>query len=307
MKIKYITLIAVLLFSLYVPAQAQSDEGSVWDGIEGTLNNMFDDPIQRTEAGRLFMLFSSDISFIMKAHNDEEFKRISQGPISLYTSSEASDASIYGEFDWDNRALSMHFKESATNQTMGIAMSETVLPLTKKSNKTPDHYQFTDKDGYWYVPNDSGYVKFNAKKAVTGFSGLGLESLEAEMASAFGAESFRNEIRNLLNDRYLSIAGFPVFIHWAFLYSPDYVRARYNVTEQTIHYSENASLTKLTVASGTEKGKFLLFDQYNRLIYIDSKKEGSIEFFYGRDLTVTLPPARTMSDVINDAIKSSKK
>ena len=118
------------------------------------------------------------------------------------------------------------------------------------------------------------------------------------------AESSKKEIRNIINEKYLSIAGFPVFIHWAFLYSPNFIRAKYNVTETKLNYHNIPGCTKLTVASGKERGKYMIFDEYNRLIYIDSKENGSVQYFYGRDLTVTLPAAQKMSDIINNAIKN---
>lgn len=348
MKIRYILIIAVFLFSMNVPIQAQSDEGGFLEGIQSSLSNMFDNSIQHTEAGRLYMLFTSDIRMLMKAHDEG----INQEFLETRYVETSSDASIYAEFDWDNKALSMHLKKSE-NKTFIKHVADFGPVYHHKKNKEIDHYQYTDKDGYWYVPGDpphyqgtgeQNYIKFNAKKAardgldllselnlgiIAHEVGLGLSAIWNVIGSELyyagvgenyylgpidirgfseageNAEARINEIRQMLNEEYLSMVGFPVFIHWALIYSPDVILANYNVTETTQDcYNIPNGCTKLTIGSGKDRGKYMIFDQYNRLIYIDSKKEGSVEFRYDRDLTVRLPPAWNYSDIMREAINS---
>lgn len=343
MKTKNILLAATLLYSLFVTAQAQNDKWGSFDGIQSTFNNVFNsDPFEKEarKALRLFMLRTNDISMFMKV--DIALKRNELGNGFYYTVKEKKN-SMYAEFDWDNLAQSMHVITSAHRE--GILKENVGIPFT--TDKGTNHYQYTDKEGYWYTPfddpNNPGlYVKTNAKQAAinqlnelldisdflnyeilmnrikkltTGllyhhkihlgepnFIEIFLHQMEKHIVGATSSQSqqkMKEAIEALMNERYSEIVGFPVFIHWALIYSPDIIKGKYNVVEAKVSCNNLPNeCTKLTVASGKEKGKFMVFDQYDRLILINSKKEGTVKYNYDRDLSVILPPAMTFAETV---------
>lgn len=97
-----------------------------------------------------------------------------------------------------------------------------------------------------------------------------------------------------------SLVGFPIFIHWAMLYSSETIRSQFPVTESEVSCPDGSTgCTKLTISSGKERGKSVTFDQFGRLVYIDALKDGNCRFSYDRDLTVNLPPAITFREAVN--------
>ena len=112
-------------------------------------------------------------------------------------------------------------------------------------------------------------------------------------------------IKKLLSKELEVIGGFPIFIHWAIIYSPEVIKKHYgNKVSETTFDCDGFSnaCTKLTIISGKEKGKLMLFDRYGRLVFIDTKGEGTALFQYDRDITVNLPPAYTMQDIMSGKV-----
>ena len=106
------------------------------------------------------------------------------------------------KFDWDNKALSMHIKKPEYEELLSWSMPGTGPDpdMLWKTNKAIDQNQFTDKDGYWYVPVESKtgsttYVKFNAKKALVGLAKVELDSLTKELVT----EIYRLNMAILVN------------------------------------------------------------------------------------------------------------
>jgi len=130
-----------------------------------------------------------------------------------------------------------------------------------------------------------------------------LEKLIKGIANVGNSNDLKEVIKALLNEKYAELIGFPVFIHWAFLYSPDLIKSKFNVSEKKFDCNGiPGGCTELTVLSGEDKGKSMRFDQYNRLIFIDAKKEGTAQFQYGFDFTVNLPKAYTMDDIMSGKV-----
>ena len=334
----------MLLCSFCLSLQAQNKEEGFFENIQASFNNTFSDVSDASDEGkRLDMLFSSDIRMKMNAKfekiNEEIGTEGHKDMIVLYR--HESDASIDGWFDWDNKALMMNLKES--EYKYGIEVFG--WPMKNKEDAT-SQYQFTDKDGYWYVPSEIKpgkfiFIKFDAKQtalsalkelqdlaldinvqeialAISTISGnINLDDYDIKLDDDFGfnvgnnlvnahsqmTEKLEQAIREILKERYTQIVGFPIFIHWALLYSPKVIKAKYDVNEKKIALGNGDYLTRLTVASGDEKGKFMVFDEYNRLVYINALKDGTVEYSYGWDFTVTMPtPAYEMSDIASGRV-----
>jgi len=97
-----------------------------------------------------------------------------------------------------------------------------------------------------------------------------------------------------------SMVGFPVFIHWAMLYSSETLKSQFPVTESEVSCPDGSTgCNKFTVSSGKERGKSMTFDQFGRLVYIDALKDGFIRYSYDKDLTVNLPAAITFQEAVN--------
>ena len=340
------TLTLMAFFGIGNSLQAQ-DSASIFSGMQESLNHHASTISEITgEANRLFMLFKGDIRLYMSSHDEGNFYDLSptKQNSGLFYNRGRSDASIYAQLDWDNKAMSMHVKNSKYMEGIGVAGTGGGFG---KSHST-DHYQFTDKHGNWYVPMEleSGgiiYIKVEAKQyAIEAFKGL--HDLSIDLAAADGVQWLLGAAKNidwkkledsgydlkksglqdisttilegreinaqlqkelkevlklLLNKQYSDIAGFPIFIHWAFLYSPKLIKSKYDVTENSFDcYGLPNACTELKVKSGKEKGKSMIFDQHNRLVFINAKKEGTALFLYDKDVSVTLPPSATMRDII---------
>ncbi len=364
MKSIFTKIVIALLFSVTVHSQAQTskENNSVWDGIQSSLGNLFADtelPLEIQEAIRLTMIRNGDIVMWMSAKSDGDSQilipPIFDGNMPLFYYETAYQSKIYGEFDWDNKALMMKGSSTANESGFALAGGYSDVPIGKWKNKESSDLQYTDKEGYWYVPyddpnyqgtgeNDQMFVKFNAKNFATGalqelldlsnrisveklhivihyiFNNLNWEMLNPQLDEEWTdnmidllmsqymesngelTENIRNTLSELLNENNTDRVGFPIFIHWAFLYTPDVIKAKFNVKEKKFACYDGLAdhkCTKLTVTSGKEKDKFMIFDKYNRLVYIDSGKDGSVEYLYDQDLTVELPPAYKLGDIIN--------
>lgn len=137
----------------------------------------------------------------------------------------------------------------------------------------------------------------------SGYMGSDTHQMVKDLKNEFNEEKLKELLRDIQKERFSSLVGFPVFIHWAFLYSPDYVKSKVDVTETQFDcYGIPGACTLLTVNSGPDKGKSLRFDPYGRLIFIDAKKEGTASFSYGHDFNVRLPPAFKIEDILTNKV-----
>ncbi|TBN06708.1 hypothetical protein EYD45_02155 [Hyunsoonleella flava] len=109
-------------------------------------------------------------------------------------------------------------------------------------------------------------------------------------------------IKMILSKELEEIGGFPIFIHWAFIYSPEVIKKYYGnkVDKKTFDCDGFANAcSKFTVLQGPDKGKSMEFDRLGRLTFINSLKEGTAQFFYDKDITVTLPDPSVVMDMSN--------
>ncbi|MBU3822955.1 hypothetical protein KO566_12865 [Flavobacteriaceae bacterium XHP0103] len=116
-------------------------------------------------------------------------------------------------------------------------------------------------------------------------------------------------IKAILSKELEEIGGFPIFIHWAFIYSPEVIKKYYgnkvNETKSDCDGYANAC-SKFTVLQGPDKGKSMEFDRLGRLKFINSLEDGTAKFFYDKDITVTLPDpsvVMSLSDLTGDIFK----
>ncbi len=381
MKTKYILIALTLLLSTALQAQSEaaSENNGFMDGLVNTLDNFKDDALEAVEdvVGNVTMddvkdafkkigfwekFMQGDIRLIMKKHDDFYLTGVStskQGDMFGYREF-SIDASLSVEFDWDNRALKMvgkgeRFVEMGNIGYLGGADIE--------KHFEDNIVQYTDKDGYWYVPvkfegqafaneglSGEKYVRFNAKQmaidnlndildlsidlmtdkltseligltsvidftnpeiliagdGVLGLLVMSLKNKEYAKELWNNAENLGDEkhlefqkdveetINALLSKELEKIGGFPVFIHWAFLYSPEVISAKYgNKVEKTSFNCEGVpkGCLKFTIKSGPDKGKSMAFDRQGRLKHINALKEGTATYYYDQDITVKIPEA----------------
>lgn len=354
MKTKYIILIITIFTCFYKPIQAQDSSINIFDGIQSSINQFTDNFIEEhpkvKEFRRLIMLRKSDIRISMNAKYEAYGDGVGTLGAGIYYEESEYKGSLYVEFDWENKALMMRSKSSENTATLGVTIPSVIDVKESKTHEGQSITQYTDKDGYWYVPylekisenvSELKYVKFNARQVVDiGLDVMQLintEDLVEEFKDFLNMLNYENltseelrliigvssELENLLREvpkidgdtlkksvekelkkLYSEVGGFPIFIHWALMYSPKVIKAKYSKykiieTPQTCLDGSPEGCIKLTIGSGPDKGKFMIFDKYGRLIFIDAKKDGTALFEYGKDVTVTIPPARKLGDVMN--------
>jgi hypothetical protein len=347
MKTKYIILTIAILFSIGKTVNAQNDLQDMFAGFEATTREKYSNVSDDVKEGlRQYWLRQSDIRMTMESVKGGVAIINSGGNIG--NNSDLNNGKIYAEFDWDNKALMMHL----TADEAIVEGSIFGVPFNFEKNQYTNHKQYTDKDGYWYVPYDDPngeheYIKFNAKAlALSVMNDMldisnDLKAIELAMAfigfnseldltkvrydygpkylfeeavrriyldpqylekgkeiTAEFQEKLKEAIKDLLKKDMAETVGFPVFIHWALMYSPNTIKAKFNVNQATLTYRGIPNCTKLTVVSGTEKDKSMIFDQYDRLIFINALKDGTVKYYYDKDVTVTIPAAITLNSII---------
>lgn len=353
----YIVLTLVLCFSLQAQTKSTSDSNEAFKGIEKTLSMFVNDLINNSyglkEYRRLVKLTQSDIRLMMFGSKKKETinylntQNTEYSKEGFYFQKLESQDYLYVQFDWDNGALVMIGEPSKSYDEFGYFgkwtnngyEDEERIPISV--NKKDKIVQFTDKDGFWYVPMKLGsgntiFIKFNAKQSFQKISKdlfaitlqdyatrigemlvyIGsvidwqrLDALNPGYIAGLKLIEIQNQTKEgleaLLKERYRNLEGFPIFIHWALLYSPESIKRYYgNKVSETTFDCDGFSnaCTKLTITSGKENGKLMLFDRYGRLVFIDTKGEGTALFQYGRDITVNLPPAYTMQDIMSGKV-----
>lgn len=358
MKTKYIILTITLLFCFSKSVEAQNDLGAMFAGFESTAREEFSNISEDVKENlRKYWLRQGDIQMWMNAKYEQDTDQMSFDEAhGIGTQTTAYESEIYGEFDWDNKALMMKGTTTAHESSYEVSLGA-IGAWGEKKVENPEEtiVQYTDKDGYWYVPYDDpngvhDYIKFNAKQTAQGALEAGQDLLmeiwlndtatqllglsdsislhwelwllfflddynikkpnskeeNEEWMQDFGdaitykkLEKIKEVLKVLYDEKMAETVGFPVFIHWALMYSPNYIKAIEKVSPSK--YDCNGiknGCTKLTVTTGENKGKSMKFDQYDRLTYINSLKDGTVRFAYDKDLTVNLPRAVTLSSMI---------
>lgn len=357
MKTKNIITI-VLFCSFYITVQTQNDNENLLANVQATINNAIEEASDKVaKPSRMDMLRKSDIRLRMIAKNDKGRTRLDNpGPTAtgggdgFYMYKSGNDE-IYAEFDWDNVALSMLGSGSTTEYYDGTkAMGGTEI----YKEVGDEIMQYTDKDGYWYVPYDDPngkhkHIKFNAKELIVGglndlidlaseenaenlmflleetfktidWDDLGYEyhaiaitasgtlnEMIKKLASEETKKQLKDGLKELISEELSQIGGFPIFIHWALLYSPDSIKAKFQHKETTVPFRGIPNCTKIQVTSGEESGKSMIFDQYDRLVFINALNDGTAEYFYDKDVTVKIPPAATLSSIMGEFQTANKE
>ncbi len=107
-------------------------------------------------------------------------------------------------------------------------------------------------------------------------------------------EKLKAVLEKLAERRHQQIEIFPALIHFAFIVSPTMARTQFNVREETLVWRGQNNCTKMTVVSGQEAGYQIVFDRYGRLIHLRGTDGATADYWYDRDVTVTIPPAKTI-------------
>lgn len=325
----------ILSLSLFIFSQAQSDgsseaSGSAWGGVAGSLSKFvdkFEMSKEAKEALRWMSIYNSDIRMWMQSVPGSSYELPIKPPFG--PQSYSADGSIYAEFDWDNLAEKMIIDSKGDPATGGGAVryttytdkhaniyfpyENTYIKMNPKNailQNTPrilgiafalDELAQLNRDNLMTLAQLMGLIR-NSNNPIW-IRVLNSYNTIVPFLDGRGPAIAAVLIRQLLDERYTSIVGFPVFIHWALMYSPDLLKSKFSVTESTVDCPDGSgpNCTKCTVSSGSEKGKSMTFDQYGRLVYIDAKKEGSVRYAYDRDLTVNVPQAITFDQLLRAA------
>lgn len=324
MKTKF-TLVLFILCS-FTFSQAQTVEssespGSVWGGIAGSLNKFVDKfelSMDANEAMRWMAIYNSDIRMWMQEVPGGAY----QPAFDKGAKGRSAGGSIYAEFDWDNLAEKMIVDggEPYTAYTdkhgfMYFPYENIYLKINPKNAIQENALQIfgvaLELSELVQLHLDKFIVVSELLRTVAGrFSGTtnplykGIADVYPTLAAFVNGRGIVELTSDLLDqlarEKFSSIVGFPVFVHWALMYSPDLLKSKFSVTETTVDCPDGSgnNCTKCTVASGKEKGKSMTFDQYGRLIYIDAKKDGNVKYAYDKDLTVNVPRALTFKQLI---------
>jgi len=377
MKTTYIHIALLLLLSFSLQAQTETNEA--YSYLASTFNYFTDDAVKTADnsneksdgiidiitgvfkkIGFWEKFMQGDIRMEMTVGDVENRRDLhSEGTDFEHYRYRSGKDGIDAQFDWDNRALEMKVSAVKKEYTFD-AKAWGGKPFYESGGS---HKQYTDINGYWYVPvqfegqsfaieglSGEKHVRFNAKQmAVANLNDildLSIDLMTDKLASEligltsiidftnpkiliagdgvlgllvmtlidkeFGKNSWNNlenlgdekqleiqkelkeTIKTLLSKELEAIGGFPVFIHWAFFYSPEVIRAKYGnkVTPKPFDCEgvSNGCL-KFTVKSGPDKGKSMTFDRQGRLKHINALKEGTATYYYDQDITVKIPEA----------------
>jgi hypothetical protein len=117
----------------------------------------------------------------------------------------------------------------------------------------------------------------------------------ASPGTSITEEALKPLLKNLAEFRARKVEAFPAFIHFAFLISPAAARSHFNVSEETVTWRGQDGCTRMTVVSGKDAGYQVVFDRHGRLIHLRDTAGDTADYWYDRDVTVTLPPAMDMN------------
>ncbi|WP_028892737.1 hypothetical protein [Tenacibaculum sp. 47A_GOM-205m] len=376
MKTTYIHIALLLLLSFSLQAQTETNEA--YSYLASTFNYFTDDAVKTADNSNeksdgiidIITGVFKKIGFWEKFRQGDIRMEMTVGDVENRRDlhSEGTDFGHYryrsgkdgidAQFDWDNRALEMKVSTVKKEYTFD-AKAWGGKPFYESGGS---HKQYTDINGYWYVPvqfegqafaieglSGEKHVRFNAKQMaiahLNDILDLSIDLMTDKLVSEFielasildlnnpsilkdpsgyiaalferfvftsergqkledpfenpGVEKqFKEELKALLSKELDAIGGFPVFIHWAFFYSPEVIRAKYGneVTPKPFDCEgvSNGCL-KFTVKSGPDKGKSMTFDRQGRLKHINALKEGTATYYYDQDITVKIPEALDLS------------
>ena len=330
----------LLLLCSFPFLQAQSggtdnSEDSFWEGLAGSLDkfvNNFEMSPEAKEALRWMSIYDTDIQMWMDGeHGDARAGQ--QNPFG----SKSAGGSIYAEFDWDNLAEKMIVEggkdaefETYTAYTdrhgnFIVPYEGTHLRMNPKKAILDNSLEILGASFYLeqfvdllypYLAEAHSFLVSVILELGMGAGPLGSELLsflnelsefgmlypgkEAFIEGTISPENVKELLDKLAQEKYTSTVGFPVFIHWALMYSPDLLKAHFSVTDTTVECPDGSgpNCTQSTVTSGPEKGKSMTFDPFGRLVYINAKKDGRVRFAYGKDLTVNIPQSITFQQLL---------
>ena len=245
----------------------------------------------------------------------------------------AREGSVYIKFDWQNMAQSMYSTVSGSSKLLSISpytMDGTNKGDDFVAYVDAQGYWYVPVDNYGYMrvsikkkmKNVASKLALSIDAAIATGATEMMDQLLAAMLTmdlgALGIGSFYpwlppeifaaladpnvdvaaellSSMTPLLEAEMKSILGnLPPFIHFAFVISPDMARSRFEVQEETITWRGQEHCTKMILLSGKDKGYQMVFDPYNRLINLKDTDDSSAEYWYDRDVTVTIPSAITL-------------
>ncbi|SRR5690606_2956856 len=337
MKTILTTLLLVFSFP-FLQAQgggSNNADASFWDGLAGSLDkyvNKFEMSPEAREALRWMSIYNTDIRMWMDGEHGDA--RSGQNPFG----SKPAGGSIYAEFDWDNLAEKMIVdggKESEVESYTAytdrhgnfiVPYESTYLRMNPKKAILDNRLEILGAAFdlallvdllYPYVADAHSLLVAAILDLGMGAGPLATEiivllnmlnelgmaypSKEAFIEGTVSPEKVKELLDQLAQEKVTSTVGFPVFIHWALMYSPDLLKAHFPVTDSKVECPDGSgpNCTQSTVSRGPEKGKSMTFDSFGRLVYINAKKEGRVRYAYDRDLTVNIPRSITFQQLLS--------
>lgn len=130
------------------------------------------------------------------------------------------------------------------------------------------------------------------------------ETGEYEFAEGVTEDRFREFLENVesmerrAREQFEELGAFPPLIHFAFILTPTTVRSQASVQPSTIPCGGQDDCTRFVVTSGEQRGYILVFDHYDRLVYLRDTDGSSATYSYDRDVTVTLPPSVSVGQLM---------
>ncbi len=142
---------------------------------------------------------------------------------------------------------------------------------------------FFDNNGYVYTEaKNQGYYKTPFTKMMKFMKSMN-SSLINNAENNYGIDVGPNK--------------FPV-LEWAFTYYKEAFENRPEITEEKVSHRGNDNCTKFLVNSGDNRGSFIIFDSQDRLLTINTHKQGSAEYYY-ENHSVTIPPSQEAPGLFN--------
>ena len=194
---------------------------------------------------------------------------------------------IFPVYTFDSRTLAMHVAQSNLGEHFNY--SENKLPQIIMSG-IPDKLDYKespmyfDKDGYVYTQSKKRWVKtpFIMVKSLFTLPFKAANVLIPSLKLPDGNTTYYG-----IN---VNPGNYPI-LEWAFRYKIHYFEAVANLKKEFVECRDEAGCLKYTLTSGEDKGSYVLFDNYGRLVEINSVNSGYIVYVYG-DFSVKLPEAK---------------
>jgi hypothetical protein len=123
-------------------------------------------------------------------------------------------------------------------------------------------------------------------------AGFNPETGEMEVADV--TEDMLRDWVEEFRGQYESLGTLPPLIHFAFILTPQTVRAQVPVRQDSNiswrgRHTACDNCTRFTVTEGDQEGYVLIFDEYGRLVHLKDTDGSTAEYAYGGDVTVRIP------------------